>query len=204
MWIIEALRHQLMAPDLVADFVRAFNEEINRTRCDRDCRRDGLVRELKEVAGRIDTLLNAFASGALKGSSVQAKLDELEARHAEIAAELAGLTPEPVRLHPNLAAIYRGKVAALHDLFGSEATRTEAVEIIRSLVDQVTFRPTADAVLEIELVGDLARMVNLAEKSNENSPIAGAVHDEFVRSVKVVAGARNHLDLLLCASALTR
>jgi hypothetical protein len=33
-------------------------------------------------------------------------------------------------------------------------------------------------------------MVRLAQNSNENSPGSGAVHDEFVRSVKVVAGAR--------------
>jgi hypothetical protein len=53
------------------------------------------------------------------------------------------------------------------------------VEIICSLVDQVIFRPTAEAGLEVEL---------LAQNSNEDSPVSGAVHDEFARSVKVVAG----------------
>jgi hypothetical protein len=75
--------------------------------------------------------------------------------------------------------VYRQKVATLHELLGSDATRSEAVEIIRSLVDQVTFRATADGALEIELVGHLARMVHLAQNSSENSPIAGAVHEEF-------------------------
>jgi site-specific DNA recombinase len=100
---------------------------------------------------------------------------------------------EPVRLHPNLADLYRRKVATLHDLLGSDATRTEAVEIIRSLVDQVMFRPTASDGLEIDLIDDLARMVHLAQQSaenSENSPIAGAVHEEFACSVKVVAGSR--------------
>jgi hypothetical protein len=62
----------------------------------------------------------------------------------------------------------------------------------------VIFRPTVEAGLEVELVGDIARMVHLAQNSNENSPVSGAVQDEFARSVKVVAGARNqrclHLD----------
>jgi hypothetical protein len=31
-------------------------------------------------------------------------------------------------------------------------------------------------------------MVHLAHNSNEDSPVSGAVHDEFARSVKVVAG----------------
>ena len=177
-----------MAPDLVSEFIRTFNDEVNRTRRDCGHRRDGLQREQKDLERRIDTLLDAFASGALKGASVQAKLEALEARQGEVAKELAGLSDEPVRLHPNLADLYRRKVAALQDLLESDATRTEAVEIIRSLVEQVIFRPTAEAGLEIELVGDIARMVHLAQNSNENSPVSGAVHDEFTRSVKVVAG----------------
>ena len=115
-WIVEALRHQLMAPDLVAEFVRTFNEEVNRTRRDRDNRRGGLQREQKDLERRIDTLLDAFASGALKGPSVQAKLEALEARQAEVANGTCRLADEPVRLHPQLAAIYRRKVAALQDL----------------------------------------------------------------------------------------
>ena len=189
-WIIEALRHQLMAPDLVSEFIRTFNDEVNRTRRDCGHRREGLQREQKDLERRIDTLLDAFASGALKGASVQAKLEALEARQGEVAKELAGLSDEPVRLHPNLADLYRRKVAALQYLLESDATRTEAVEIIRSLVDQVIFRPTTEAGLEVELVGDIAGMVHLAQNSNENGPISGAVHDEFSRSVKVVAGAR--------------
>ena len=160
---------------------------VCRARRKRDHRRDDLEREQKDLERRIGTLLDAFASGALKGPSVQTKLDALEARQAEVMKELAGVLDEPVRLHPNLATTYRRKVAALQNLLESDATRTEAVEIIRSLVDQVIFRPTAEAGLEIELVGDIAKMVHLAH-SNENSLISGAVHDEFARSVKVVAG----------------
>src|SRR5262249_16914994 len=115
-WIVEALRHQLMAPDLVGEFVRTFNDEINRSSRDRDHRREGLEREQKDLARRIDTLLEAFVSGALKGVSVQTKLEALEMRQGEVAKELAGLLNEPVRLHPNLATMYRRKVAALQSL----------------------------------------------------------------------------------------
>jgi site-specific DNA recombinase len=187
-WIIEALRHQLMSPDLVAEFVRAFNEEINRARRDQDTRTKGLAHELKELERRIDTLLDAFASGALTGPSVQAKLVSLEARKIEVTTELADTTAEPVRLHPNLAVIYHRKVAALHELLGNDATSTEAIEIIRSLIDRVTFRPAVNARLEVELIGDIAMMVRFAQKATKDGPISGAVHDTFDRSVKVVAG----------------
>jgi len=131
-----------MAPDLVSEFVRTFNDEVNRTR--RECyhRRDALQREQKDLERRIGTILDAFTSGVLKGPSVQAKLEALEARNAETAKELSGFSDERARLHPNLAALYRRKVAALQDLLESDATHTEAVEIIRSLVDNVIFRPT--------------------------------------------------------------
>jgi site-specific DNA recombinase len=105
-----------------------------------------------------------------------------------------------VRLHPNLAVVYKRKVAALHELLRDDTTRTEAIEIIRSLVDRVKFTPTADGGLEIELVGDLAGMVQLTQNPGKDRPAAAAVHDEFARSIKVVAGARNHRKFPICVA----
>jgi site-specific DNA recombinase len=188
-WIIRALRDQLMAPDLVAEFVRAFNDESNRSLRDRDRRREALQLEQKDLMRRIDTLLEAFASGALKGANVQAKLEALETRQAQVVRMLTGMADgSPIRLHPQLPTIYRTKVASLHALIAHEGARSEAVEIVRSLIDRVTFRPAGERGLEIELVGDVARMVHLAQNSSENGPISGAVPEAFARSVKVVAG----------------
>jgi site-specific DNA recombinase len=144
----------------------------------------------EDIERRIDALLDAFTSGALKGVNVQAKLDALEARQTQGAAELAQLNADPVRLHPNLSEVYRRKVASLHDLPRDEANRPEAV---RSLIDRVICRPTPGGDPEIELVGDLATMVHLTQSANGNGPVAGAVHDELARSVKVVAGAHSAL-----------
>ncbi len=188
-WIIDALQRQLMAPDLVAEFVRAFNEGINRGRRDRDCRRQALKREEKDLERRIDNLLDAVASGDLRGPTVQAKLEAFEERKRKAAEEWAGLSDEPVRLHPNLAAAYHQKVASLQTLLQQQATHAEAVEIIRSLIDQVILRPSAEGELEIELVGDLASMVHLAQDGEGVAPTLGAVRDEFARSLNVVAGA---------------
>jgi hypothetical protein len=103
-------------------------------------KRESLQHEQKDLGRRIDTLLDTFAIGSLKGPSVQAKLEALEARQREVAEQLADLLDEPVRLHPNLAVLYQRKIAALQDLLDNDATHTEAIEIIRSLVDQVIFR----------------------------------------------------------------
>jgi site-specific DNA recombinase len=151
--------------------------------------RAGLLRGQKEIAGKIDRLLEAVGVRRLKGSSVQAKLELWEARHIELTRELDGLKDESVRPHPNIADLYRRKVATLHGLLGSEATRMEAVAIIRSLIEKVTFRPTSGRTLEIILFGDLGRMVHLAQQPDGSNSIAEAVHEEFACSVKVVAGA---------------
>lgn len=186
-WVLEALQHQLMAPDLVEAFVRAFNEETNRTRCEQAAQRDSLAREQKEVKRQIENLLDAVASGALRGQSLQGRLEALEARQAQIGADLANLSAEPVRLHPNLAHLYREKVAALHDLLADEATRTEAVEIIRTLIDRIVLWPIESGGLEVELIGDLAAMVEAARAgTGQDGP---AVRAAFIRSVKVDAGA---------------
>ncbi len=178
-----------MAPDLVSEFVRAFNEEINRGRRDRDRRREALVREQKDLERRIDNLLDAVASGDLRGPTVQAKLEAFEERKRQVAEECAGIQDEPVRFHPNLADAYRRKVASLQTLLREEATRSEAVEIVRSLIDQVIFRPTVEGRLDVELVGDLPRMILLAQDEDADAARPGAVREEFARSVKVVAGA---------------
>src|SRR3974377_1779159 len=96
----------------VGEFIRTLNDEINPNRRDCGQRRHGLQREQRDLERRIDTLLDAFASGALKGASVQAKLEALEARQGEVAKELAGVSEEPVRLHPNLPDLYYQKARA--------------------------------------------------------------------------------------------
>src|SRR5436305_8293768 len=136
-------------------------------------------------------IIGSAGSGSLKERGKRLGKTRFMGRgQLELARELEGLKEEPVRLHPNLADLYRRKVATLQDLLGSEATRTEAVELIRSLIDQVTFRPTAsdgrDSFDRRPRPDDpFARQ---SAENSENSPIAGAVHEEFACSVKVVAG----------------
>lgn len=69
-------------------------------------------------------------------------------------------------------------------LLANDATSTERVEIIRSLIDTVTFDPAPALDLRLELVGDFAQVVHLAQNPTGN----GAVTEECARSIKVVAG----------------
>ena len=72
--------------------------------------------------------------------------------------------------------------------FTDETTRTEATELLRGLIDRVVLHP-GERGPEIELVGDIARMVELTLPRDRNAARDGAaLPDAFRRSVKVVAG----------------
>jgi site-specific DNA recombinase len=86
-----------------------------------------------------------------------------------------------VRLHPNLAQLYQERVAKLHNALFEPEMRTEALELIRGLIERVELHPNADG-FRIELIGEIANMMTL-------SAGAESVGSELERaSVKVVAG----------------
>ncbi len=64
-------------------------------------------------------------------------------------------------MHPNLAELYRRKVENLHEALADPATRVEANDILRGLVERVVMRPI-DKGFEVELVGEIANMVKLS------------------------------------------
>jgi hypothetical protein len=61
----------------------------------------------------------------------------------------------------------------------------------------VVLHPGQNGGLEIELVGEIGAMMDLAIAHGPAPRLKGGGRDLFVRSVKVVAGTCNHLDLLL-------
>ena len=96
-----------------------------------------------------------------RASGLQAKLDDLEQSKARLQSEIDGApTPSP-RLHPNLAELYRKKVASLQDALVDPATKTEALEILRGLIDRLSVSAGENG-FTIELVGEIANMVRLS------------------------------------------
>ena len=85
-----------------------------------------------------------------------------------------------------MAEVYRTKVANLHLAIADPATQTEAVEIIRTLIERVVVTPGEGKGFEIELIGDIAAMVALGV-DNKKPALGGAgVLGPFASSVKVV------------------
>ena len=88
-----------------------------------------------------------------------------------------------------MAQIYRKQVERLQDALHEPEIRDEALQILRGLVERVSIR-RAKTALEIEIVGEIAKMVELGI---ENKAKRASLDEQAARSVKAVAGARSHL-----------
>ena len=69
-----------------------------------------------------------------------------------------------MRLHPNLAEIYRRKVTELATTLADPEIRTQALETIRGLINRVTIRDGTEGV-SLELEGALTAMIGLAQNA---------------------------------------
>ena len=191
--VLKALQQNLMHPDLVAEFIRAFQEEMSRERVTIAAEQQFTIRRLAEISRQYDGLITAIAEG-LRADGLQQRLSSLEAEKMKLEATLKRPTDGIVQLHPQLASGYRRRVAALRESLETEETRPEALEIIRSLIDRVVVHPHDDGSFEIELEGEIANMVDIAlepaQKSKNNKT---ALQSMERRSVKVVAGTRFEL-----------
>jgi site-specific DNA recombinase len=180
--VLDALKRNLMQPALVKEFADAFVAEINAARRQQDNLKKQREKELAEVNRKLDGLIEAIATG-LRSPGLQAKLDDLERRKAMLAADDGFPAASSVRLHPNLSGLYRQKVAALQQSFEDPSTRDEAIGLLRGLIESVRLTPKGEG-LEIELMGDIARMVELPA----NASCSNLERDLMRSSVKVVAG----------------
>ncbi|MBS1104356.1 MULTISPECIES: recombinase family protein [unclassified Gluconobacter] len=186
--VLNGLRTQMMDPALFKEFCDEFTLEINRLRMEKGADLVALKSELPKIERELDkavqAILDGFASPALK-----TRMEELEARKAEIETQLADAPAPPPLLHPNMAELYRQKIASLHNSLQNKADATQTMEAIRSLITRIRLIPE-NGELGIFLEGDLAAMLGFAtnRKSAERHPDAG-VFEKFLVQDTLVAGA---------------
>ncbi|MDN7350151.1 recombinase family protein, partial [Acetobacter senegalensis] len=174
--VLNGLQTQMMDPALFKEFCDEFTREINRLRMEKGADLVALKSELPKIERELDkavqAILDGFASSALK-----TRMEQLEARKAEIEARLAEAPCPPPLLHPNMAELYRQKIGVLHDSLQNEATGTQAKEAIRSLITRIKLIPE-NGELAIFLEGDLAAMLDFAsnKKNAMHHPDAGVLN----------------------------
>jgi hypothetical protein len=190
--VLDGLKHRLLAPDLVEQFARDFQEEVNRQAAELNQSRAQDEGQLEAVRRKIGSMIRAIEDG-LYQPSMKGRMANLEAEKATLEERLAAAPELPkVRLHPNLAGMYRQKVAALEQALADPSIKAEAAEIVRSQIEQITLTPGEDGGLEVELYGDLARILQLCEAGDLESrrPGTDVPGRGSCGRLSVVAGAR--------------
>ena len=185
--VLDALRSELMAPELVAEFVLTFTAEWNRLAAESTAAREGVSRDLATTERKLKGLIDAIADG-LRVPGLQGQLDELQAKRLALTAQLAAPASTAPRLHPNLADVYRDKVQALQQVLVDNPWGRAALDAARALVDRIEIKPAGGGNgFEIELAGELGAMLRLGMGPS----LAGESASDrvlFASSAKVVAG----------------
>jgi site-specific DNA recombinase len=185
--ILDGLKEQLMDPVLFEVFVREFKDELNRLQHEQGGDVEALKKELERIERQIDKLVMAIAEGA-NALSLNTKITELEERRNTLMEDISAQADAPLPfVHPNLAEVYRRKVARLSDLLEDPLLKNEAFEVIRTLIDEVRLSPD-NGVLRIDLKGELEGIISLCnEKKNP-----GHTDRDNAEQIKMVAGACNN------------
>jgi DNA invertase Pin-like site-specific DNA recombinase/integrase len=206
--VLVGLKHRLLVPELVEEFVRTYVAEVNAANRERSARLASLEAQHAKTSQQMRRLLELLKDGH-GGAAMAAELRELEGKQERLAAEIAAASmPEPVPdLHPNLPEVYRRRVEALEQALLDPATEAAAMEALRSLVDAVVFVPgERRGEFALELRGDLAAFLHAAERGGAGggpngksaAALVGCGRSGFDRGVMATldAGTRKHLDLL--------
>ena len=187
--VLAGLKHRLMDPAIFKEFAAAFVAEHNSIVAQQNVHFDAAKQELAAIKSKLAYLVDELADG--RGSrSLKDKLVALEAREDDLNALLANQPAREPTLHPNLAEVYREKVAALHTALADPRTKDEAFGIIRTLIDEVRLIPE-NGVLRVEIRGALAGILALSAANDKTARVStdGSV-SVLVEQVKMVAGAR--------------
>ena len=179
--VLDGLRHHLVDPALSEAFCAEFTRETNRLRMQEQASKVSVANELEKVKRDMKRIIEAIKNG-VPPLSIKDEMIALEERKQQLTAKLEAAPEEKPLLHPNLAKLYRRKVADLTEALNNDDTRAEAFELIGSLVEEIVLVPE-DGALKIELRGDLAGILTLCTQSKNPSGLS----PEGLEQVKMVA-----------------
>jgi site-specific DNA recombinase len=188
--VFEGLQHRLMDPALMDVFCEEYTRHMKALTREHNAAREGARAELGRVNRDLDRLVQALLEGT-PARTVKDRMAQLEARKNVLEAQLAQGEDVKVAIHPNMARVYRERVANLRTALTQEDCKAEAAGIMRTLIDRIELTPVCQdgkEILSITLHGHLAGILGLAAKAKGPLDASGP----SVECTKLVAGACNH------------
>ncbi|WPZ34048.1 recombinase family protein [Thalassobaculum sp. OXR-137] len=185
--VLTALKNRLVTPELTETFISAFNDEVRRLQSRQSADSSAAQRALSNTRAKISQILTAIEDG-FYDASMKTRIAELRKQEVDLEARVSSVSSTTVTPHPNLAKLYARKIADLTASLNDPAIKTEAGEVLRSLIDRIVLMPRADGPgLDVKLHGNLAQILALSDACAQihEHPAAVAVGCQL----SVVAGA---------------
>ena len=182
--VLSGLKDRLMAPAAAAEAMRVYADETNRINRERRASGASDRKELAEVEKKIASMIAVIEDGGYVRGMVD-RLRELEALQDELNERLAAAPADLPDIHPNVADIYRRKVARLAEALDHPEDRDAAAVAIRGLIGRIVLTPGEKwAEMDATLHGDLGAILEWTGAGNGKIDITMPE-----MSVSVVAGA---------------
>ena len=107
--VLGGLKHRMMSPEILSVFISEFNAELAKVSGAANEERGAAKRALADIERKLAGIMKAIEDGAYN-STLKDRLTSLETEKASLEAKLADAAPAPtIRIHPNLAEVYRKK-----------------------------------------------------------------------------------------------
>lgn len=164
--VIADLKSGMLAPEIVAAYVREYRRDFARQSADLGKQQDRLNQRIGEAERKVKRLVEAVAAGGSEFTEIRDMLKEARDTRDRLAAELASATalPKVLTLHPNLDQRYREEVEDLERALDAPEAELEAVPRFRSMIARIIVRPRLDAKrgVEIEVIRQIDEILALA------------------------------------------
>jgi site-specific DNA recombinase len=167
--VLAGLNDKLISADSVAEAVRAYTQEMNRLNHDRRAQNEADRRALDKIDRAIAGIIAAIEDGMYQ-PAMKARMEELERQKAEITERMAQAPADLPDVHPNVANIYRTKVATFTEALDDPDGGREEAEALRSLIGDVVLTPGEKrGEVHAELRGELMGILDFT-RSPANPP----------------------------------
>ena len=171
---IAILQHGLLTEEHARLFVEEFGREMNRL-ARSDYRRDEAAAiRLRQVETELASLYQNLLAG-LASPAVRAMVEEREAEKLRLEASV-GTRAKPMAQilpHPALLELFARKVEALRATLDDASVRTEAAQVLSTLIESVTIYPAGEQGPEAEVVAKVSDLIAWATNDNA-APRGGA------------------------------
>ena len=153
--------------DLIDAFTNEYNAEVNRLRQSQNQNSRQLQKDLNRVTASIKRCIAFITGGDGEPGLVRDELRTLEAKKRQLEHAIKSLKNErTIEVLPNMADLYRKKVAELQTLLTDEHTKPEAVDAIRSMIDRIEIHASGRrGDPDVVLVGALASILAYATQT---------------------------------------